>query len=129
MASNIFSRFLPPNAGSPSVYETLQQQDESPDQSDVEDRVGMAVDEENLGHKFQDYELDDALADATESHMATSRKLKSKTIHEHDGKLTGHVEGRRVTSNVHEGDDADDEVPQSLLIEGHQDVLPPARQA
>ena len=65
MASNILSRFLPPATGSPSVYETLRQHDQSSDQSDVEERAGMAPDEESLGVAFQDYEVDDAVANAT----------------------------------------------------------------
>ena len=124
MALNILSRFLPPAAGEPSVYETLRQHDELSDQSDLEERGGMTLDEENLGAGFHDFELDDALADATANQGApprlrnasrqdqgtSSRKAQSRT-------RTPHAAGR---VNV---DDLDDEVPQSLLIEDDQDPL------
>ena len=79
MASNILSRLLPPTTGSPSVYETLREQDHSPDHSDVEERAGMALDEENLSTRFQGYDLDDALIDATPNQSdSTMRPPKSK---------------------------------------------------
>src|SRR5690625_2342846 len=71
MASNILSRILPPSGASPSVYETIRQNDEASDASDVEERAGMAVDEENLGGRYQDYELEDALADASDSQITS----------------------------------------------------------
>ena len=125
MASNILSRFLPPAAGEPSIYETLRQHEELSDQSDLEERAGMALDEENLGTGFHDYELDDALADATanedgpprvrhsnwQSQGIPARKAQSRT-------RTAHTTGR---VNI---DDLDDEVPQSLLIEDDQNLLP-----
>ena len=125
MASNILSRFLPPATGEPSIYETLQQPDESSDQSDIEERAGMALDEENLGTGFHDYEIDDALADTTvnqddppkkrnssrQSQRTSARKAQSRT-------RTPHAAGR---VNI---DDLDDEVPQSLLIEDDQNLLP-----
>lgn len=123
MASNILSRFLPPAAGEPSVYETLRQHDELSDQSDLEETAGMTLDEENLGTGFHDYELDDALADATanqgapprirnssrQSQRMTARKAQSRNRNPH-----------RAGNNI---DDLDDEVPQSLLIEDDQDPL------
>lgn len=125
MASNILSRFLPPTTGEASVYETLRQHDEITDESDLEERAGMTLDEENLGPDFHDYELDDALADATANEGAPSmmqissrqgqgtsvRKAQNRTMAPH---LAGRV-------NM---DDLDDEVPQSLLIEDDQDPLP-----
>ena len=125
MASNIISRFLPPAVGEPSVYETLQQHDELSDLSDIEERVGMTLDEENIGTGFHRYELDDALADAAasqvipprtrdssrQSHGTSARKAKSRIRTPHAGSKI----------NI---DDLDDEVPQSLLIEDEQDPLP-----
>lgn len=125
MASNILSRFLPPAAGEPSIYETFRQHDELSDQSDLEENAGMALDEENLATGFHDYELDDALADATsnqdgplrvknssqQSQGTSGRKAQSRT-------RTSHAAGK---VNM---DDLDDEVPQSLLIEEGQALLP-----
>lgn len=59
MASNILSRFLPPAAGEPSIYETLQQHDnDASDDSDDHDHASTTLDEENLGDRFRDDELD-----------------------------------------------------------------------
>ena len=124
MATNILSRFLPPNAGEPSVYEALQQHDELSDQSDLEERAGMTLDEENLGTGFHDYELDDtfpipitdegapprARTSSERTHGTSARKAQTRN-------RIPHVSGR---VNI---DDLDDEVPQSLLIEDDQDPL------
>lgn len=125
MASNILSRLLPPATGSPSVYETLRQHDQSSDQSDIEERAGMALDEESGGVAFRDYELDDALADATANPVHSSMQAKPK------GKAR--VTSRRVfpsqrrsqaSPNLAEADELDDDVPLSLLIEGEDGVDP-----
>ena len=124
MASNILSRFLPPTAGEPSIYETLRQQDEMSDQSDLEERAGMTLDEENLGAGFHDYEIDGAIANATASHAPTPRtrnasrqSQESSARNAQNWTRTTHAAG---TLNI---DDLDDEVPQSLLIEDDQDPL------
>ncbi|KAL8960397.1 MAG: hypothetical protein Q9193_002891 [Seirophora villosa] len=127
MASNVFSRFLPPDTGSPSIYETLRQQDEDPDQSDLEERAAMAVDEENLGGGFHDYELDDAIADATatQSHVLprsetrASRKLRN---------VSPLQQGSPQPTTMHEVGDEDNEVPQSLLIEDNDSPTSPLRE-
>ena len=109
MASNILSKFLSPTAGDPSIYETLQQQDEELNQSDIEERAGMALDEENLAIGFHDYELDENLAgNAAENQVAGPRPPEIN------------YQPRPTT------DELDDEVPQSLLIEDQNDTLPAA---
>lgn len=122
MTSNILSRFLPPAAGEPSVYETLRQQ------SDVEERAAMMLDEENLSTGFHDYELDDALADATADQGApsrighSSRQSQGTSARKAQSRArTPHAAGR---VNI---DDLDDEVPQSLLIEDEQGPSPVSR--
>lgn len=128
MAPNILSRFLPPDIGSPSIYETLRQQDEDSDQSDVEQRAAMAVDEENLRQDFHDYELDDALADAT----ASRSNLLTKAEHKAPQKVPnpGVLQHQRPQpySNVPDTMEDDDEVPQSLLIEDHNSPISPLRE-
>lgn len=123
MASNILSRFLPPATGEPSVYETLRQHDELSDQSDLEERAGMTLDEENLGTGFHDYELDDALADATANQGAPPRTRTSSR--QDQGMSARKAQKRTRTPHAARNiDDLDDEVPQSLLIEDDQDPLP-----
>lgn len=123
MASNILSRFLPPTAGEPSVYETLRQHDELSDQSDLEERAGMILDEENLGTGFHDYELDDALTDATANQDDPPRTRTSSR--QGQGNPARNPQNRTRTPRAARNniDDLDDEVPQSLLIEDDQDLL------
>ena len=85
----------------------------------------MALDEENLGTGFHDYELDDALADATANPDGLPRVNNPRRqgqgipARKNQGRTrTPHAAGR-----VHI-DDLDDEVPQSLLIEDHENLLP-----
>ena len=119
----MLSRFLPPALGTPSVYETLRQHDESSDQSDVEERAGMAVDEENLGRRFQDHELEEGLFDATASHFTEPTSQTSRGKPRDTSRRAGQMSKRlQKSSRRDEVDEMDDEVPQSLLIEGDQDV-------
>lgn len=128
MASNILSKFLPPAIGSPSVYETLRQYDQSSDQSDLEERAGMALDEENLGAGFQDYELGDALAYGAASHLKTSTNpARAKRSSRPASKTLPLSQGQpSLSPKPFEADDLDDEVPRSLLIEDDEEVVPTA---
>lgn len=128
MASNILSRFLPPDTGSPSIYETLRQQDESSDQSDMEQRAAMAVDEENLGREFHDYELDDAIADATASQSNLLTKAEPRTPQKMPNANSLQHQRPQPSSNMPDTTEEDDEVPQSLLIEDHGNPISPLRQ-
>ena len=126
MASNILSRFLPPALGTPSVYETLRQHDESSDQSDIEERAGMAIDEENLGGRFQDHELEEGLFDAAASHVTEATPGKSRATSQEPSRRAGQRSKRfQKSPRRDEADEMDDEVPQSLLIEGDQHTHPP----
>ncbi len=124
MASNILSRFLPPALGTPSVYETLRQNDESSDQSDIEERAGMAIDEENLGGRFQDHELEEGLFDAAASHVTEAASGKSRGKSKEPPRRARQQRWLQKSPRRDEGDEMDDEVPQSLLIEGDQDSIP-----
>lgn len=119
MASNLISRLLP-IAGSPSVYEALRDDDESSDSTDIEERAGMElVDEENLGDD-RTFELDPALADAMESQMGL------RTLSTGVTSLRTPEAGQRKprwlqrSPRIAEADEADDDVPMSLLIEDDQ---------
>lgn len=122
MASNLLSRLLPPTFGAPSIYETMREHDQS-SEYDIEERAGMALDEENLGVAFRDSEADEALTDVNASRSNTSKVLNPKE--------KSRSAPRRVTPRqrrpsmspkmAEEEDDLDDEVPMSLLIEGDED--------
>ena len=124
-SSNILSRFLPP--GSASVYEAIRQHDAESNVSDVEERAGIAFNDDPQDH-FSDHELEEALADARES----SSPSPSSPFLSHDdpsprqrpgGAASGHR--RRWLQESPPGvetDDRDDDVPPSLLIEGQEEA-------
>ena len=126
MASNILSRFLPPALGTPSVYEMLRQHEESSDQSDPEERAGTAIDEENLGGRFQDHELEEGLFDAAAASQVTeATPAKSRAMSQEPSRRVGQRSKRLQKSQRRdEVDEVDDEVPQSLLIEGDTQTHP-----
>lgn len=131
MKSNILSRFLPPT-GSPSVYETIRQHDADSDTSDLEERAGMDL-EGHQSKDFSDRELEGAMADGKTSGSTSpdpeflepeystraSGDRHDKThVHRHSSRRPRWM---RASSPVHETDEADDDVPLSLLVEGHRD--------
>ena len=118
MASNLLSRLLPPTTGSPSIYQILRENDESPDSSDIEERAGVALlDEENLAH--HNFEFDPALADAMESQLDMESLHTGSTTHTIERNTSKRIPRwlQRPRKPV-EIEEADDEVPLSLLIEG-----------
>ncbi|KAL4996052.1 autophagy protein Apg9-domain-containing protein [Aspergillus recurvatus] len=142
MASNVLSRFLPQNGQ--SVYETIRQHDNDSDASDVEERAGLVYDADNddvnLGNRFSDRELEEAMADATrEESSSPSDTFLTPQVTER-GPQVGSGSGPRlrkpsdsrwmqsvpprpgfVEDDDHD-DDHNDDVPASLLMEGqHED--------
>lgn len=118
MGSRLVSRLLPTQDGSPSIYETLRQHDESSEGSDIEQRAGLILDEENLGDHFHDFDPDDAQLDA--SRVTAQSHRNNARGHQREGSR------RKRMRNV-EIEDADDEVPASLLIEGDDQRSPTGR--
>ena len=116
MASNLLSRLLPPTTGSPSIYQTLRENDESSGSSDIEERVGIALlDEENLAH--HNFELDPALADAMESQLIMESLHTGSTTHNTGDDVKRIPRWLQRPRKPVEVEEADDEVPLSLLIE------------
>ncbi|KAI9797888.1 MAG: autophagy protein atg9 [Piccolia ochrophora] len=126
MASNLISRFLPPQGGSPSVYETIRQHDDHSDTSDLEERAGMALDEENLGEGFEHYELSNAEAADLGESQATNES--TAFLGRGDPRGGGTVQQpvrpkwMSVSPALPAADEGDDEVPASLLFEGGEDA-------
>lgn len=123
MSSNMFSRFLP-TAGSPSVYEAIRQHDAESDVSDVEERAGMALEDESGDH-FSDRELEEALADARESQM-TSPSSPFLSQRRASGQRHAKAASRpsrslKPSPSRVDADEGDSDVPPSLLIEGHEE--------
>ena len=124
MASNLLSRFLPSSTGPPSVYETLRELDKSSDASDLEERAGMTLlDEENLGaHEIQ---LDPALGDAMESNFDLNTTAREPVPPKRqETTRTSKQKWKRRSPRIVEADENDDEVPLSLLVEGDRNGVP-----
>lgn len=129
MASNMFSRFLPQSTA-PSVYETLRRDDDS-DVSDVEERAGLAYDgrsdrsdgargksrQENREFGFnQSVFRDESPANTRSPVSGPSRQT------------AGSPEWLRSQAISVDDDEANDDVPMSLLVEEHDSPeLSPSR--
>ncbi|KAL4868605.1 hypothetical protein BDV12DRAFT_96460 [Aspergillus spectabilis] len=140
MASNVLSRFLPPN-GPPSVYETMRQHDDNSDESDVEERAGLTFEDDvNLEGRFSDRELEEAMADATREEPSSPSDTfltpQSMQRGPHVGAVVSGPRRRKPSDprwmqtvsprpnpvdDDDDDDDHDDDVPASLLMEGHED--------
>lgn len=128
MNSNLLSRMLPP-AGSPSIYEAIRHDDEASGNSDIEERAAMALDEENLQESLHNYDPDDAGGSQITTHstafLRQGRPRKPadsySTKTSGNGVRTGRPRWLQYSSpRVAEADEGDDDdVPASLLIEGH----------
>jgi autophagy-related protein 9 len=110
MASNLISRLLPVTDTARSIYETLRQDEDDPGSPDIEQRAGQALDEQNLGHRFQDIDPEDLQLNA--SHVTAQSRLIDAEAQQKRSRES------KPLQNM-ETEDADDEVPASLLIEGH----------
>ncbi|EAA59942.1 hypothetical protein AN3734.2 [Aspergillus nidulans FGSC A4] len=136
MASNVLSRLLPQTGQ--SVYETIRQHDNDSDASDVEERAGLVYDDDvNLGNRFSDRELEEAMADATrEGSSSPSDTFLTPQIAQRGERSASSGPRMRKPNNprfmrsvtprpefVEDDldDDHDDDVPASLLMEGQHD--------
>jgi autophagy-related protein 9 len=137
MASNILSRLLPSNNMAPSIYEDLRAHDEASEPSDVEERAGMVLDEENLADAFHDYDLDRAgVFDGEDSRVTTESTAFLPPQNGRGQQAQTRNESRNTKDNLKPNwiaqsprileDDGDDDVPASLLIEG-DDVPGPSQ--
>ncbi|KAL4766081.1 autophagy protein ATG9 [Aspergillus foveolatus] len=138
MASNVLSRLLPQTGQ--SVYETIRQHDNDSDASDVEERAGLVYDDDvNLGNRFSDRELEEAMADATrEGSSSPSDTFLTPQIAQRGPQERSASSGPRMRKPSNPrfmrsvtprpefveddlDDDHDDDVPASLLMEGQHD--------
>lgn len=114
MASNLFSRLVPASQQR-SFYEELRARN---DDLDIEDNVGYALDEENFNRDFQDGDID------PESLAVEGSRNMSPESHRATAGPSG---GREAAAWVTRGDDGDNDVPASLLVEHHD--AEPSRKA
>ncbi|KAH8645631.1 autophagy protein Apg9 [Xylariales sp. PMI_506] len=112
MAGNLFSRFVPGRDDS-SYYTQLPEEHDV----DIENRAGLALDEENLAHHFQDDEFHETGGFG----MGDSRvSVGSAPTGPREPQRNQRRSGRRDAGSRWLGapdDDGDNEVPASLLVE------------
>jgi autophagy-related protein 9 len=131
MASNLLSRFLPPSAAPPSVYETIRQHDELSDTTDIEERAGLDLDDDGVGEGFEAYELEQAADDGNRGAADSMAFLKkSGPQQQRERSFSGLRSVSRPrwlvsSTRLAEADEEDDEVPASLLIEGGEEAAIP----
>lgn len=135
MASNILSRLLPSGTDVPSIYEDTTRHDRPTGAPRDGYHVGPGIDEENLGERFQDRDLEDVLADAAHSRITTestaflpqtsARRLAARQ------QYASRYKPRRARYSPTRSNslDEDDDVPESLLLEGRRLLGAAAEQA
>ncbi|KAI5305697.1 hypothetical protein KEM56_003605 [Ascosphaera pollenicola] len=127
MTSKFMSRLVNTSA-SPSVYETIRQDDKERQTATGGDPY-LDLDEENLGGQYHDEELAEALADTETETTSVSRAQEDVPRHVfRSAKGKGPEHNRQNYAGMSsvgdynhidaEADDDDDEVPPSLLVEG-----------
>jgi autophagy-related protein 9 len=125
MASNIVSRLLPTSNGPPSIYETIRQYDEDSSESDVEERADLILDEENLTEPFHNLDLQNVPVGT--SQMSTKSPVTGKGAQGMQGaRMKASRKGSRPrwmkdSHRLLDVEEADDDVPASLLIEDVDD--------
>lgn len=122
MASNILSRLLPSASDEALPRRTSKPSD------DVENHAAMAIDEENLNEPFQDQDLEQLLAEAAESETGNEGTpfvpVEKRRRRSSGSKRTPKWMKEARKAGVGDDDDADDDVPQSLMLQGGNDARP-----
>ncbi|KAI1452953.1 APG9-domain-containing protein [Annulohypoxylon moriforme] len=119
MPPNLFSRLVQ-SSDNRTLYDRLSDDNDG----DIEGTAGMDLDEQNLAHHFHDEELDNADGLGLEdSHVSTPRSPVATPSDARRGPLRlGRQEGRPRW--LMQEDDGDNDVPASLLVEGHDATTP-----
>ena len=124
MASNLLSRLLPSTSDEGQPPEPRQSHPSDP-YSDVENDADMAIDERNLGQPFQEQDLEQLLAEATGSEMATESTAflqQGATESSRRGKLPARSQWAKESPAPLAPIEDDDDVPESLLLEGNKNT-------
>jgi autophagy-related protein 9 len=127
MASNLLSRLLPSASDEPLEREPLNAQNRRTSSS-TDGRPDMDIDEENFEAHFEAQDLNDLLAEASSSHMTSESRAVSPDARR--SAPPGINTAARMAAWTQLGTaravplDDDDDVPQSLLLEGGLDPPP-----
>lgn len=129
MASGFISRMLPTRSDAPSVYDTIRQHEDDDTETDTSDdgrTRALTLDERNLDENSLNLDIEAAKLYLEESH-ATNQSAGPSIRRNVDGfrsklgnglsKLGATSRGRKP-SRLLDVEEANDEVPASLLIEG-----------
>jgi autophagy-related protein 9 len=127
MASNLLSRLLPSASDEPLEQEPLHSQNRRTSSS-TDDRHDMDIDEENFGARFEAQDLNELLEEASSSHVTTESRAMSPEARRHAPpgiNTAARQPAWRQPATVRTAPlDDDDDVPQSLLLEGGLDPPP-----
>jgi autophagy-related protein 9 len=129
MTSNLLSRFLPTHPSGRSIYDDLRAHDGAESDADVEERAGMAIDEENLGYHDDDLRNADLFNGedsriTTESTAFLAGQQNTRTQGVGGPRRKKPQSGWLAQSPRLLEEDGDDDVPASLLIEGNENPGP-----
>jgi autophagy-related protein 9 len=131
MASNLLSRLLPSASDEHYEREPLNAQHRR-DSASTDERHEMDIDEENFGARFEEQDLAHLLEEASSSQMTTESRAVSPEAKRNapPGINTAHripAWRQPAPARIVPLDD-DDDVPQSLLLEGGHDAGPSSNQ-
>lgn len=128
MASNLLSRLLPSASDEPHERDPLTAAHRR-HSSSTDDRPDMDIDEENFEARFEEQDLAHLLAEASSSQMTTESRAVSPDAKRNASHTRGRAPAwRQPTSARPVPFDDDDDVPQSLLLEGGLDPRPSSNQ-
>lgn len=131
MASNLLSRLLPSASDEPYETHPSSRAERRPSSSSDEHHA-MDIDEENLEARFEAQDLEHLLADASSSQMTAE---STAFLPQHNERAPPGINTAKAgpwrqppAARIPAPDD-DDDVPQSLLLEGGRDAPISSRQA
>lgn len=119
MASNLLSRLLPSASDDPFETEPLHAEHRRPSAA-TDERPEIDIDEENFGARFEEQDLAHLLEEASSSQMTTESRAVSPDAKRNAPSRTP-AWRQPATARPLPLDD-DDDVPQSLLLEGGLDA-------
>ncbi|KAK4216391.1 autophagy protein Apg9-domain-containing protein [Rhypophila decipiens] len=111
-SSNVFQGLMPTGHGR-SFYEELRRGHSNT--LDIEDRAGL-LDEENLNHDFHDYDLDNAEGLGVDDSRIN---MDARAAPARSGRRHPAARSNGKASVAWRDEEADNEVPESLMIEPH----------
>ena len=127
MASNLLSKLLPSASDEPYEHEPLVPHHRR-DSTSTEERHEMDIDEENFGARFEEQDLAHLLEEASSSQMTTESRAVSPDAKRNAPpgiNTANRIPAWRQPSPARAAPlDDDDDVPQSLLLEGGHEPGP-----